>query len=81
MDRILSNHYRDITTYLEEQIKNYYVKRDFTVYCVWLWWQDKEQKYFVDIEIGGSPLKYKHIKGYYDYKTLDEHYNFILSEH
>ena len=81
MNNTLYYHYRDITPYMEQQIEKHYTDKGYTVYCVFLWYQEKEDRFFVDIEVGnGTPQGYIHIRGLYDYKTLDKKYNFILSE-
>lgn len=60
---------------LENAIRRYYEERDYTIYCVYLAVANEEERtYFVDIEVGGSPEKYRRIYGEKTAEALRKHY-------
>ena len=47
----------------QDKLTGIYLERGYNVYCVYISVSDEETRsYFVDIEIGGSPEKYSHIR-------------------
>jgi hypothetical protein len=55
-------------TEFEAKVKNYYEALGYTVYHVEIW----EDKCWSDIEIGGSPEKYHHMRGYYPAEEIQK---------
>ena len=60
-------------TEFEEQVKAYYEKQGYKVYCCEVWLEiNYPEGTFVDIEIGGSPEKYRHIRGYKTQEWIED---------
>lgn len=58
---------------LEYRLYQYLTDNDYAIYCIFLAVQDEEsQKFFVDVEIGGSPEKYSHITGGYTKAQIEK---------
>ena len=76
--KLLHDIYRemnDAIPELEKAITEYYETRGYVVYTVFLSVSNEaNREYFCDIEVGGSPEKYKRIYGRKTQKTLVDHY-------
>lgn len=60
---------------MEKRIREKYEKSGFSVYCVFLAVSDEEkQSYFLDLEIGGSAEKYKHIRNVYTTEEIEKYF-------
>lgn len=62
----------DVIPGYEERIRKYFESKDYTVYCVFLNVANEEERtYFADIEVGGSPEKYRRYYGVYSLNALE----------
>lgn len=68
--------YRQMTEMIpvyEQCIREYFEHQNYKVYCVFLSVSSEEDgTYFADIEVGGSPEKYRRYYGVYSLKALQK---------